>query len=46
MTIMFTGLLFFHKDKPSLAMATILAGALVMVMSLYAWVLTPLEDHH
>jgi cytochrome c oxidase subunit 1 len=46
MTIMFTGLLFIHKDKMSLAIATILTGALIMTMSLYAWVLTPLEDHH
>jgi cytochrome c oxidase subunit 1 len=46
MTIMFTGLLFIHKDKMSLAIATILTGAVIMVMSLYAWVLTPLEDPH
>jgi cytochrome c oxidase subunit I len=46
MTIMFTGLLFIHKDKMSLAIATILTGALIMILSLYAWVLTPLEDHH
>ena len=46
MTIMFTGLLFIHKDKMSLAIATILAGAAIMTLSLYAWVLTPLEDHH
>jgi len=43
---MFTGLLFIHKDKMPLAMATILTGALIMTMSLYAWVLTPLEDPH
>ena len=29
-----------------LALAIIIGGAVVMVMSLYAWVLTPLEDHH
>src|SRR4051812_34938502 len=46
MTVMFTGLLFIHKDKMSLAMATILTGALIMTLSLYAWVLTPLEDPH
>jgi cytochrome c oxidase subunit 1 len=46
MTVMFTGLLFIHKDKMSLAIATILTGALIMTLSLYAWVLTPLEDHH
>jgi cytochrome c oxidase subunit 1 len=46
MTIMFTGLLFMHKDKMSLAIATILTGALIMTMALYAWVLTPLEEAH
>ena len=46
MTIMFTGLLFIHKDKMPLAIATILTGALFMTLSLYAWVLTPLEDAH
>jgi cytochrome c oxidase subunit 1 len=46
MTIMFTGLLFIHKDKMQLALATIIGGALIMTMALYAWVLTPLEDAH
>ena len=46
MTIMFSGLLFIHKDKMPLAIATILTGALFMTLSLYAWVLTPLEDAH
>ncbi len=44
--IMFSGLLFIHKDKLPLALATIIGGALVMTMSLYAWLLTPLEDAH
>ena len=46
MTIMFSGLLFIHKDKMSLALVTIIGGALVMTMALYAWLLTPLEDAH
>jgi cytochrome c oxidase subunit I len=46
MTVMFTGLLFIHKDKMPLALATIIGGALIMTMALYAWVLTPLEDAH
>ena len=46
MTIMFSGLLFIHKDKMPLALATIIGGALVMTMALYAWLLTPLEDAH
>ena len=46
MTIMFTGLLFLHTNQPRLGIATIIAGAIIMTLSLYAWVLTPLEDHH
>jgi cytochrome c oxidase subunit 1 len=46
LTIMFTGLLFIHKDNMPLAIATMIGGALIMTMSLYAWVLTPLEDAH
>jgi cytochrome c oxidase subunit 1 len=46
MTIMFTGLLFIHKNNMPLALATMIAGALIMTLSLYAWVLTPLEDAH
>jgi cytochrome c oxidase subunit 1 len=46
MTVMFSGLLFIHKDKMSLALATMIGGALIMVTALYAWVLTPLEDAH
>jgi cytochrome c oxidase subunit 1 len=46
MTIMFSGLLFIHKDKMPLALATMISGALIMTMALYAWLLTPLEDAH
>jgi cytochrome c oxidase subunit 1 len=46
LTIMFSGLLFIHKDKMPLALATMIGGALVMTMALYAWLLTPLEDAH
>ncbi len=46
MLVMFSGLLFIHKDRMPLALATIIGGALLMVVSLYAWVLTPLEDPH
>jgi hypothetical protein len=46
MTIMFTGLLFIHKDNMPLALATMIGGALLMTVALYAWVLTPLEDAH
>jgi hypothetical protein len=46
MSIMFVGLIFIHTDNMRLAIATIIGGALIMALSLYAWVLTPLEDHH
>jgi cytochrome c oxidase subunit I len=46
MTIMFTGLLFIHKDNWSLALTVMIGGALVMTTALYAWLLTPLEDAH
>jgi cytochrome c oxidase subunit 1 len=46
MTVMFTGLLFIHKNNMSLALATMITGALIMTTSLYAWLLTPLEDAH
>jgi cytochrome c oxidase subunit 1 len=46
MTIMFTGLLFIHKDNWSLALGVMIGGALLMTTSLYAWLLTPLEDAH
>jgi cytochrome c oxidase subunit I len=46
MLVMFTGLLFIHKNNMSLALATMITGALIMTISLYAWLLTPLEDAH
>jgi cytochrome c oxidase subunit 1 len=48
MVIMFSGLLPLHFQKPSMstALTVMLGGALIMVVSLYAWLLTPLEDAH
>jgi len=46
MVIMFSGLLFIHKNNMPLALATIMGGALIMIVSLYGWLLTPLEDAH
>jgi cytochrome c oxidase subunit 1 len=46
MVVMFSGLLFIHKDNMPLALATMIGGALIMTSALYAWVLTPLEDAH
>ena len=44
--IMFSGLLFIHENKMPLALTVIMGGALIMVVSLYGWLLTPLEDAH
>jgi cytochrome c oxidase subunit 1 len=46
LTVMFIGLLFIHVNRMPLALATMIGGALLMTLSLYAWVLTPLEDAH
>jgi cytochrome c oxidase subunit 1 len=46
MIIMFSGLLFIHENKMPLALTVIMGGALIMVVSLYSWLLTPLEDAH
>ncbi len=46
MTVMFVGLLFIHTGHMSLALTIMIGGALCMTMSLYSWLLTPLEDAH
>jgi cytochrome c oxidase subunit I len=46
MVVMFTGLLFIHKNNMPLALTVMIGGALLMTTSLYAWLLTPLEDAH
>ena len=46
MIIMFSGLIFIHTGKMPLALTVVIGGALIMVNSLYAWLLTPLEDAH
>ena len=46
MIMMFSGLLFIHENKMPLAIAVMMGGALIMTTSLYAWLLTPLEDAH
>ena len=35
-----------HENKMSLAITVMMSGALIMVVSLYSWLLTPLEDAH
>ncbi len=46
MTLMFSGLLFIHKDKLPLAIATIVLCAAAMTAFLYSWLLSPLEPEH
>jgi len=50
MVTMFSGMLFLHAPGPQgnhkLALTIILGSALALVASLYAWFLTPLEEHH
>ena len=46
MITMFSGLLFIHTGKMPLALTVMMGGALIMVVSLYGWLLTPLEDAH
>jgi cytochrome c oxidase subunit I len=46
MTWMFAGLMFIPQGKLSLALAIMISGAIFMIASYFAWVLTPLEDAH
>jgi cytochrome c oxidase subunit 1 len=46
MTLMFASLIAIHKDKVSLAVALVILFAGALTASLYAWLLTPLEDEH
>jgi heme/copper-type cytochrome/quinol oxidase subunit 1 len=46
MTLMFACLLLIHKGKTQLAIAGIITCATLMTISLYSWLLTPLEDEH
>ena len=46
MVFMFASLLLMHKDKPVLAVAGVITFATLMTLSLYSWLLTPLEDAH
>jgi cytochrome c oxidase subunit 1 len=45
--IMFSGLLFIHRDSKAIAFTLMFGGATILVGFLYAWLLSPLEpDHH
>ena len=44
--IMFSGLLFIHRPSKAIALTLMLSGAAILVGTLYAWLLTPLEPEH
>jgi len=46
MVLMFASLLLIHKDKQTLAIVGVIFFATLMTLSLYSWLLTPLEDEH
>jgi cytochrome c oxidase subunit I len=46
MVLMFASLLPMHLGQPKLAIAGIITFALLMTLTLYGWLLTPLEDAH
>src|SRR5205814_158664 len=43
MVLMFSGLLFLHKNHPTVAFTMIIGSAGAMVATLYGWLLSPLE---
>jgi cytochrome c oxidase subunit I len=46
MVLMFASMLLMHLGQPKLAIAGIITFALLMTLTLYGWLLTPLEDAH
>src|SRR6266550_896666 len=46
MTLMFASLIAIHKDRVQLAVVLVIVFATALTASLYAWLLTPLEDEH
>jgi hypothetical protein len=46
MTLMFASLILIHKGKTPFAIAGVITFALLMSLTLYSWLLTPLEDEH
>jgi hypothetical protein len=46
MTLMFASMLLIHKGKTPLAITGVITFAILMTLSLYSWLLTPLEDEH
>ena len=46
MTFMLASMLLIHLGKTPLAIAGVITFALLMILTLYSWLLTPLEDAH
>jgi cytochrome c oxidase subunit I len=46
MVLMFGGMIFMHLEKMGIAYTLMLGSGMAMVLSLYNWILTPLEDAH
>ena len=46
MVLMFASMLLIHLGKTQFAIAGIITFAILMTLSLYSWLLTPLEDAH
>jgi hypothetical protein len=46
MTFMFASLILIHKGKTPIAVSGVISFALLMTLTLYSWLLTPLEDPH
>ncbi|HEX6051689.1 MAG TPA: cytochrome c oxidase subunit I [Gemmatimonadaceae bacterium] len=44
--VMFSGLLFIHRESKTLALTLMLGGAMMLAGFLYAWLLSPLEEAH
>jgi hypothetical protein len=46
MTLMFASLMLIHEDKLHLSVALVVGFAVLMTVSLYAWLTSPLEPAH
>jgi len=46
MTLMFSSMLLIHKGMTGVAIIGIITFAILMTLTLYSWLLTPLEDAH
>jgi cytochrome c oxidase subunit 1 len=46
MVLMFASMLLMHMGQPKIAVVLVIIFAISMVLMLYSWLLTPLEDEH